>query len=420
MAIGPEFDPQGNVGTPVLDAGYRAVEQRQSMMQRAQQLEQQRISTEMLEAKKQEWDMYAPMRQKQFEVELAETGAKAYTANLLLDEQKKLVTEWPTIMEKVRAAQLAEKNQSGRIDYQGQISRWADVMVEASKYSNTAQGKQAFEMAKQAMDTARVLNADQTREEIAKLKAQNDLGEMIVNNRVYKFDPRTKQMAPEKGAYPDADQSFEIERAKAAGKEAGESGVKSFKSILSRGEESRVALAKLQREQQVLTRTRDSLGAGFNVELGLRSVGEAFGWGDKQKLSNMQQLRQINADRQLTEATRLRGQGSITEGERAILLGAINNPTMTFESNMAITNAFKKIYERDAQIAELAIDLKAQNPSWTDDRIDLEVSKWRLRNPLDLSDLYSYQSGIDSGAPAPGTENSYLAQRRAALQGNKK
>jgi hypothetical protein len=421
MPVLPEFTPSTQASTPMFESMYRAQDQRMSMMERSQQQKQREISNAMLEQeralneqKRMQWDIEAPLRVKKMEADLADAGAKLFTSNLVLDDEKALANEWPALSAMVKEAQGIKKRDDGDLDYEDQISKWANVASNFSRFSSSKRGMQGYEMAVMQMNQAKVLNADQTRERIARIKAKNELGEIIVNGKVMKIDPRTGQTAQEKGAYPDADQSRAIELAKAEGRTAGETGVKSFQSAVDRGSEAQVARAKLRRERQVLDATKGQLGAAFNIELGLRSVGQAMGWGDEKTLSNMQQLKQINMDRQLTEATRLRGQGSITEGERAILAGAVNNASMSYAANVAVMDAFDKIYKRDEDVSRLAISLKEQNPGWTDERINLEIAKWKMNNPLDLTELYSIQS-----IPSTTSSNSYIASRRAAAQGNK-
>ena len=412
MAEIPTFQPFGGP-TEVMESMYRAQDQRMSMMSKARAIQQQEITNQRLQAKQAEWEMMAPLRQKQTELQVAETGAQLYTANIALEEEKALANDWPALMEKVNVAQVTPKDADGMPDYAATIPLWADVMAESSKYANTARGKQAWQMAKSAMDTARILNADQTKEKIARLKAQNELQEVIVNGKLMKRDAQGN-VAQAKGAYPDPDQAREIEQAKSEGRTSGELSSKSVASVLDTGMAAQQSTSKINLYRQRLAESKQSLGPGFKYETALRAAGSYMGWGDEKQLASMQHLEQMNRDFQLQEASRLKGQGSITENERKILEGAIMSPTLSYDANMAITSVILKINKRDEDIANLVVQLR--DKGYSDFKINNEVTKYKLNNPVDLTGLYSILPGKEQAQQTQAGGGSYLQQMKAKAQ----
>ena len=412
MAEIPTFQPFGGP-TEVMESMYRAQDQRESLMSKARERKQQELTSRILEAKQAEWEMMAPLRQKQTELQVAETGAQLYTANIALEEEKALANDWPALMEKVKAAQVTPKDADGMPDYASTIPMWADVMAESSKYANTARGKQAWQMAKSAMDTARLLNADQTKEKIARLKAERELTEVIVDNKVMKMDAKGNIAQP-KGAYPDPDQAREIEQAKAEGRASGEISTKNVSSAISAGLAAQQSTAKVNLYRNRLSSIKQSLGPAFKYETMMRSAGGYLGWGDQKQLADMQHVSQMNRDFQLEEASRLRGQGSITDNERKILEGAILSPSLNYEANMAIADVILKFNKRDEDIANLIVQLR--DKGYSEFKIDNEITKYKLNNPVDLTGLYSILPGKEQTQQTQAGGGSYLQQMKAKAQ----
>lgn len=210
---------QDTTGGPI-NAYYAAQNQRMSMMEKAQTLKQQEVASRIMQAKQQEWEVQAPIRQKQAELSIAETGAKLYAANAAIEEEKKLVQELPSIMELFRNATTIERNEEGELDYEKSTEKWSQVLSEVSKYGNSDRGKQLFTAAKVGLQEARMSHADQLSYKIAELKSKStkNKAQVVVNEEgktVLEYtDPQTGEVR--EGDVPRSYRSAE-EEAKAAG-----------------------------------------------------------------------------------------------------------------------------------------------------------------------------------------------------------
>ena len=124
MATEVTFDPQGTP-TSVTDAFYKAQDQRMSMMERAQALKNQTLAQKINETELAQWEVEAPLRAKQLQLNIADTGAKLFSTNLTLDEDTSIAQRLPEFSDRLTKARSIK-------DAQGQTD-WKAVHEEMGK-----------------------------------------------------------------------------------------------------------------------------------------------------------------------------------------------------------------------------------------------------------------------------------------------
>lgn len=380
MAIGPEFDPQGNAGTPVLDAGYRAVDYRQSMMQKAQQIEQQKIATQMLEAKRIQWEVEAPLRQRQFETNLAEEGNKLYAAKDVLDSTLEFETKAPEFIQMMKEADVVETDEDGDNDYSKNYQKWAKIASSISPYSSTVKGKRLLELAnfnqvRYASQYGNILDLKEKR--IAKLAKVGELKKAIIGGRVMDVDPTTGEMAPHRGAYETADEAADKVRAQESAKQGAKHDQDYMNEIELAGNTASQDLVAIQSVINLLKSGNAQTGYGQTAINTFYAIADQAGIPiDSAKLQNNQYTeQQMNLLKVKMAGQLMRGQGQITEKEREMLEKATASVNWLPETNIRILTAMAGIMQRNKQLNTMKLSMERDGKSPMEIRLALEQYK---------------------------------------------
>lgn len=421
MAIGPEFDPQGNAGTPVLDAGYRAVEQRQSMMQRAQSLQQQEMNTQLLAAKKQQWDIEAPLRQRQFETSLAEEGNKLYAAKDVLDSTLEFETKAPEFIQMMKEADTVLTDEDGDNDYSKNYQKWAQIASQISPYSNTAKGKRLLDLAnfnqlRYASQYGNILDLKEKR--MAKLAKVGELKKAIIGGKVMDVDPTTGEMAPHRGAYETADEAADKVRAQEAAKQGAKHDQDYMNEIELAGNTASQDLVATQSVINLLKSGNAQTGYGQGAINTFYSVAAQAGIPiDSAKLQNNQYTeQQMNLLKVKMAGQLMRGQGQITEKEREMLEKATANVNWLPETNIRILTAMAGIMQRNKQLNTMKLAMERDGKSPMEIRLALEQYKQDHDQGFELNENEVAEGG---GGSKQETAQEMLARLKAKHGGKK-
>ena len=406
MATGPTFEPQiGPLG--IVGAFQQGQSHQMSMMERAQSVKQQKLRTQMLEAQRQQWELEAPIRNAQLQTGLADAANQLYAAQELSKATAEVTSRGPEFMQMMKDADTQVNGADGKADYAVNYQKWSDIAKAVSPYAHTAKGKQMLEAANNQQLFYKTRIASDASFKMAEMKQKFEMEQLAAkhaatmeeakargvgqgkpigitageiaewealtgepsglepgNNVVIRRDDAGNIIAVSAPSvmYQSPSVAGQIAQGKAIGAASGKAVGEMLGAIEENASSSALNIEKRKIARQAMEGARESMGAAFSYELGLRQMGNYFGIGDKSKLISMEQLQKINADAQLEEAKRMKGQGQITEGERKLLAAAINNPNMTYESNLVIMDVMDAIDQLAIDKADLRAKILESNP----------------------------------------------------------
>jgi len=126
----------------------------------------------------------------------------------------------------------------------------------------------------------------------------------------------------------------------------------------------------------------------------MRSVAVRFGLGDAEQLATDQGFQNATQEFALNMAKNMRGQGQITENERAMIERATVNIGFNPEANLRILSVLKRAASRAAQLNAMRVDLEGKGAN--EIQVAREIQKFVANNPIGaeaLEDLAEADGG---------------------------
>ena len=432
-----------NLGSPMLPitAMHDAQNQRMSMMERAQALKNQTLAQKINETKLAQWEVEAPLRQKQFDANLAESGNKLYAQNYITEKTLELNSKGPEFIKMMDEADVVNVDKDGDNDYNNNYLKWSRIASALSPYSSTDKGKQMLEQANFNQTKFAVLNANmmdlkekrlvkQTRflamqqkperpvtpQDITDLQeAGVDTSGMQMNN-TYRltYDPATGK--PIAWSQPSM-----INRT--ATEQGGVAFEKQFNEELAK------QTTETNKNTQLASQAADSLLVDIDILEGLYECGLQTGAGNEylnmfgatalrigigssDRMATQEQAQQAFADMKLRAATvMLKGQGQVTEAERAMVEEAVAKAGNSPAANMAIMKVLRKAAERAKEAAKYNNQLRRQaaRGEIKAQEIQILMDEWYSQHSIGADALSSIiarearNGGGDTGAGPTGT-----------------
>ena len=381
-----------NLGSPMLPitAMHDAQDQRMSMMERSQILKQQKLAQQLDEQKLAQWQVEAPLRQKQFDANLAESGNKLYAQNYITEKTLELNSKGPEFIKMMDEADVVNVDKDGDNDYNNNYLKWSRIASALSPYSSTDKGKQMLEQA----------NFNQA--QFAKLNA--NMMDLKENRLVKQTRLLAMQQKPERPVTPQditdlqeagvdtsgmqMNNTYRLTYDPATGKPiawsqpsminrtATEQGGVAFEKQFN--EELAKQTTETNKNTQLASQAADSLLVDIDTLEGLYESGLQTGAGNEylnmfgatalrlgigssDRMATQEQAQQAFADMKLRAATvMLKGQGQVTEAERAMVEEAVAKAGNSPAANMAIMKVLRKAAERAKEAAKYNNQLRRQ------------------------------------------------------------
>lgn len=373
---------QANFGDPLapINAMYAAQNQRMSLMERSQKQQQDRLNMQLLEAKKAQWDVEAPLRQLQFETSMAEEGTKMYATQDTLRSVRELEQNSPTFIQMMKDADLVENDEEGEPKYDSNFVKWGKVVAALSPYSNTTKGKQMIEAAKAQQMNYRMAYAnvlDFKEKKLTKQAKLDELQKVIVDGNLMFKDPKTGDVAPYRGAFPSVEQAAELEMAKTEGRAKAESNQKYIDELEKAADSASQDVVGINSAISLLASKKADTGYGQSAINTFFAVASQFGLPiDETKLQNNQYIEQQLSLLKIRGAAQLmRGQGQITEKEREMLEKATANINLLPETNIRILKAMAAMMQRNKELNKIKNAMLADKKSPAEIRLAIEQYK---------------------------------------------
>ena len=432
-----------NLGSPMLPitAMHDAQDQRMSMMERSQTLKRQKLAQQLDEQKLAQWQVEAPLRQKQFDANLAESGNKLYAQNYITEKTLELNSKGPEFIKMMDEADVVNVDKDGDNDYNNNYLKWSRIASALSPYSSTAKGKQMIDQANFNQTKFAVLNANimdlkekrlvkQTRllamqqkperpvtpQDITDLQeAGVDTNGMQMNN-TYRFTYDQNTGKPIAWSQPSM-----INRT--ATEQGGVAFEKQFNEELAK------QTTETNKNTQLASQAADSLLVDIDTLEGLYESGLQTGAGNEylnmfgatalrlgigssDRMATQEQAQQAFADMKLRAATvMLKGQGQVTEAERAMVEEAVAKAGNSPAANMAIMKVLRKAAERAKEAAKYNNQLRRQaaRGEIKAQEIQILMDEWYSQHSIGADALSSIiarearNGGGDTGAGPTGT-----------------
>lgn len=388
MATEVTFNPQGTPLGPT-EAFYRGMDQSMSMMERAQSLKNQTLAQKINETKLAQWEVEAPLRSLQLETNMAEAGTNLYAAQDTLKTTRDLEQNSPSLIEMMKDADVIENDEDGEPKYNDNFVKWGKVVSALSPYSNTTKGKQMIEAAKAQQMQYRMAYANvldfrekkllkEARLQLLSQKPSDRTG-ALTQEEIDEFEAQTGQPSGFK-----VGDVKRISRVPGAGISIGEpalpyrepsaQGTVEFEKQYGTDLANRVNEVNLS--SQKASQAADNMLVDINTLEGLYETGLTtgegqeylnmfgavalrLGVGNKDRMATQQEAQRAFADMALNAASvMLKGQGQVTENERAMVERAVASAGNSPAANLAIMKTLRKAAQRAKEAGKYNIQLQ--------------------------------------------------------------
>ena len=380
-----------NLGSPMLPitAMHDAQDQRMSMMERSQTLKRQKLAQQLDEQKLAQWQVEAPIRDMEVQGKILEHGAA------LRERQRTagLYAEFAQNTDQMQAdftdAMSTAMSEDGKPDWDSTYRNLQQVRAKWNKYSMLPQAngwftnldlqaKNTFDRAVIAQKSGDALNllkersnrpSDRTgalmQDEIDEFEQQNGMelgssGMKVGQVKRISRGPSGLSIGEPAQQYQSPSQQGNVAFEKQYGEEIAKRVVETNKGV------------------QLAAQAADSMLVDINTLEGLYDIGLQtgagndylnkfgafalrFNIGSPDRMATQEQAQQAFADMKLRAATvMLKGQGQVTEAERAMVEEAVAKAGNSPAANMAIMKVLRKAAERAKEAAKYNNQLRRQ------------------------------------------------------------
>lgn len=443
MATEVTFNPQGTPLGPT-EAFYRGMDQSISMMERSQALKRQKLAQQLDEQKLAQWQVEAPLRDLQVQTNMAEAGTKLYATQDTLTSTRDLEQNSPQIIQMMKDADIIENDSEGDPKYDSNFVKWGKVVSTLSPYSNTAKGKSMLEAAKAQQMNYRMSYANVLDFKEKKLLKQQRIQAMSQKPErpVTPQDITDLQEAGVDTSGMQMNNTYRLTYDPATGKPiawsqpsminrtATEQGGVAFEKQFN--EELAKQTTETNKNTQLASQAADSLLVDIDTLEGLYESGLQTGAGNEylnmfgatalrlgigssDRMATQEQAQQAFADMKLRAATvMLKGQGQVTEAERAMVEDAVAKAGNSPAANMAIMKVLRKAAERAKEAAKYNNQLRRQaaRGEIKAQEIQILMDEWYSQHSIGADALSSIiarearNGGGDTGTGPTGTPTS--------------
>ena len=439
MATEVTFDPQGTP-TGVIDAYYKAQDQRMSMMERSQSLKQQKLAQQLDEQTLAQWQVEAPIRDMEVQGKILEHGAA------LKERQRTagLYAEFAQNTDQMQAdftdAMSTAMSEDGKPDWDSTYRNLQQVRAKWNKYSMLPQAngwftnldlqaKNTFDRAVIAQKSGDALNllkersnrpSDRTgalmQDEIDEFEQQNGMelgssGMKVGQVKRISRGPSGLSIGEPAQQYQSPSQQGNVAFEKQYGEEMAKRVVETNKGVQLASQAADSMLVDID-TLEGLYESGLQTGAGNEYLNMFGATALRLGIGSSDRMATQEQAQQAFADMKLRAATvMLKGQGQVTEAERAMVEEAVAKARNSPAANMAIMKVLRKAAERAKEAAKYNNQLRRQaaRGEIKAQEIQILMDEWYSQHSIGADALSSIiarearNGGGDTGAGPTGT-----------------
>ena len=385
------------------DTTLSIMERKQAARQREQAMAMQQQAQDLLREK---WEIEKPLKLQEAQTATMQYGASLATQQQFLKLREEFAKAAPQLQADLEKAGEIPLDADGNPDFDAAWQNFSRVSAKYQKYSMLPEAKAPLDFAdKQTIQHSARAGILATEKLKAKARAETR-GMGLQKDIVTLPDGTSKVMMvardaegnitamadPPKGQESSEDATLGAERAKQA--------VGYLTKVRDAGERSDLDLYNLDRMEALFQMGAQS-GEGQSVINTLRSFASRFGLGDAEQLATDQQLMQAFESFHLRTAEGMKGQGQITENERAMIARAAMNAKFNSEANLRIIQVLRKVAKQASAMNNLRLELQQKGAN--EIQVARELEKYKAANPVRIEEeLASLADPKDGRLVLPG------------------
>lgn len=386
------------------DTSLSIMERKQAARQREQAMVMQQQAQDL---QREKWDIERPL-----EIQKVKTATMQYGASLanqqqilkLREEFAKVAPQLQTDLEKAGEVPL---DADGNPDFDAAWQNFSRVSAKYQKYSMLPEAKDPLDFAdKQTIQhsaRAGVLAVEKAkaraRAEVKGMGLQKDI--VVLPDGTSKVMMVARDAEGNITAMADPPKSQESSEDATLGAERAKQAVGYLANVRDAGERAATDLANIDRMTAMYMGGAQS-GTGQKAINAARSLAVRFGLGDPEQLATDQGFQSATQEFALNMAKTMKGQGQITENERAMIERATVNVGFNPEANLRIMAVLKRAATRAAKLNAMRVNLMDQGAN--EIQVARQIQKFISDNPIGteaLEDLAGERMARPASGAAP-------------------
>ena len=382
------------------------MERKQEMRQREQAMAMQQQAQDL---QREKWEIEKPLKLQEAQTATMQYGASLATQQQFLKLREEFAKAAPQLQSDLEKAGEVPLDADGNPDFDAAWQNFSRVSAKYQKYSMLPEAKAPLDFAdKQTIQHSNRAGVLATEKLKAKARAEAK-GMGLQKDIVTLPDGTSKVMMVARDAegnitaMADPPKSQESSEEAALGAERAKQAVGYLANVRDAGERAATDLSNIDRMVAMYQAGAQS-GTGQKALNTARSLAVRFGLGDAEQLATDQGFQSATQEFALNMAKSMRGQGQITENERAMIERATVNVGFNPEANLRIMAVLKRAATRAAKLNAMRVDLEGKGAN--EIQVAREIQKFVSNNPIGteaLEDLAGERMASPSSGAAPVT-----------------
>ena len=386
------------------DTTLSVMERKQAARQREQAMAMQQQQQALL---KEKWDIEKPLLIQQAKTATMQYGASLANQQQILKLREEFAKVAPELQADLEKAGEIPLDADGNPDFDAAWQNFSRVSAKYQKYSMLPEAKAPLDFAdKQTIQHSARAGVLATEKLKAKARAETK-GMGLQKDIVTLPDGTAKVMMVARDAegnitaMADPPKSQESSEDATLGAERAKQAVGYLANVRDAGERAATDLSNIDRMVAMYQAGAQS-GTGQKALNTARSLAVRFGLGDAEQLATDQGFQNATQEFALNMAKSMRGQGQITENERAMIERATVNVGFNPEANLRIMAVLKRAATRAAQLNAMRVDLEGKGAN--EIQVARQIQKFVSDNPVGaeaLEDLVGERMARPASGAAP-------------------
>lgn len=358
------------------------MERKQAARQREQAMAMQQQAQDL---QREKWEIEKPLKLQEAKTATMQYGASLANQQQILKLREDFARVAPELQADLEKAGEIPLDADGNPDFDAAWQNFSRVSAKYQRYSVLPEAKAPLDFAdKQTLQYSSRAGVLATEKLKAKARAEAK-GMGLQKDIVTLPDGTSKVMMVARDAegnitaMADPPKSQESSEEATLGAERAKQAVGYLANVRDAGERAATDLSNIDRMVAMYQAGAQS-GTGQKALNTARSLAVRFGLGDAEQLATDQGFQNATQEFALNMAKSMRGQGQVTENERAMIERATVNVGFNPEANLRIMAVLKRAATRAAKLNAMRVDLEGKGAN--EIQVAREIQKFVSNNPI--------------------------------------
>jgi hypothetical protein len=364
------------------DTTLSIMERKQAARQREQALA---MNQQAQDLQREKWEVERPLKLQEAKTLTMQYGASLANQQQILKLREEFALAAPQLQTDLEAAGEIPVDAAGDPDFDAAWQNFSRVSAKYQKFAVLPEAKAPLDFAdKQTIQHAAragVLATEKFKADARRQTMGRGFQKDLIKQPDGSFKPMliTRDDAGNITAMADLPKSQESSEDATLGAERAKQAVGYLANVRDAGERAATDLSSID-QMTAMFQTGAQSGTGQTAINTIRSLAVRFGLGSAEQLATDQGLQSATQGFALNVAKGMKGQGQITENERAMIERATVNVGFNPEANLRIMAVLKRAANRAAQLNAMRIDLEGKGAN--EIQISRQLQKFVSDNPI--------------------------------------